>query len=117
MSFFDEYKEIGGRFLKAEDKQVLIDNGIPFQVTEVQADDENQYGPRFVAKTLLPVTLAEGAVADNEESEVNIAFPKGTVESRDRMLKQMSEYLEREDAAPVIVKLEKVGRSILLRQA
>lgn len=117
MSFFDEYKEIGGKFLNATDKQVLMDDGIPFQVLAIVRDEENQYGPRYVAQTLLPCTIEEGAVASSDESTANIAFPIGTVESRDRMLSQMNDYLGREDAAPVIVKLEKAGRSILLRQA
>lgn len=111
MGFFDEYKEIGGNFIKAEEKQVLIDNGIPFRVVEVVADDENKYGPRYVATVLLP-DPENGA-----EAERAVAFPKGTVESRDRMLGQMAAYLDRDDAEPVMVKLEKVGRSIVLRSA
>lgn len=111
MGFFDEYKEIGGNYVKADEKQVLIDNGIPFQVTAVVADDENKYGPRYVATVLLPDP------ENGDEAERAISFPKGTVDSRDRMLNQMMNYLEREDAEPVLVKLDKVGRSILVRSA
>jgi hypothetical protein len=116
MSFFDEYVDIGGgSWVKGPEKQVLMDNGIPFQVTAVVDDDTNSYegqaSPRFVVVALIPDPET------GSEEERKIGFPKGTVESRDRMLSQMAEYLEREDADAVIVKLEKVGRSILLRQA
>lgn len=112
MSFFDEYKEIGGNWVSADEKQVLMDNGIPFEIQDVVEDDHNQYGPRFVAHVLLP----NPETGENEERV--IGFPKGTVESRDRMLSQMQEYLERDgDKEPVMVKLEKVGRSIIIRNA
>lgn len=109
--FFAEYKEVGGNFVKADEKQVLMDNGIPFQVIDIVVDDENKYGPRFIAKVLLPDPET------GEPAERAIGFPKGTVESRDRMLNQMGAYLERDDAEPVIVKLEQVGRSIIIRAA
>ncbi len=109
--FFSEYKEVGGNYVKAEEKQVLMDNGIPFQIVDIVVDDENKYGPRFIAKVLLP------NVETGEDEERAIGFPKGTVESRDRMLNQMSSYLERDDAEPVMVKLEQIGRSIIIRAA
>ena len=111
MSFFDEYKEIGGNFVSADEKQVLMDQGIPFQIIAVVDDDGNKYGARFVAKALVPDPES------GDEEERAISFPKDTVESRDRMLSEMQKYLEREDAEPVMVKLEKVGRSILVRNA
>lgn len=109
--FFSEYKEVGGNFVKAEEKQVLMDNGIPFQIIDIVFDPENKYGARFIAKILLPDPETG---ADVERA---IGFPHGTVESRDRMLREMSAYLEREDAEPVMVKLEQVGRSIIIRPA
>lgn len=111
MSFWDEYKEIGGNFIKADEKDVLMENGIPLTVLEIADDQHNQYGPRYVAKVTVPNPET------GEDEERAIAFPQGTVESRDRMLSQMMEYLERDDADEVSVKLEKVGRSILIRQA
>lgn len=111
LSFFDEYKEVGGKFVGAEEKEVLMSNGIPFQVVDVIDDDTNKYGPRFIANVLLPNP------EDGTEEQRSIGFPKGTVDSRDRMLSQMQEYLGRTDAQPVVVKLEKVGRSIIVRNA
>lgn len=111
MSFWDEYKEIGGNFIKADEKDVLMENGIPMKVLAVVEDQANKYGPRYVAKVEVPNPET------GEAEERAISFPIGTVESRDRMLSQLVDYLGREDADEVVIKLEKVGRSILLRQA
>jgi len=111
LSFWDEYKEIGGNYLKAAEKDVLMENGIPFTVTSVTLDNHPQYGERYVASVNVPNPET------GEEEERAISFPFGTVESRDRMLAQMAEYLGRDDAEEVKVKLEKAGRSILVRQA
>jgi hypothetical protein len=116
MAFFDEYQDLGGGgWMKADEKQVLMEQGIPFQVIDVVDDPTNTYegapSPRYVVVALVPNP------EDGTEEERKLGFPKGTVESRDRMLVQLAEYLQREDAEQVIVKLEKVGRSHVLRQA
>lgn len=111
MGFWDEYKEIGGNFIKADEKTVMIENGIPMRVQDVIEDQNNQYGPRYVAKVIVPNPET------GEEEERAISFPIGTVESRDRMLAQLVDYLARDDHEEVVVKLEKIGRSILIRQA
>lgn len=112
MAFWDEYKEVGGNFVKAPEKQILMDEGVPFPILKVVEDQANKFGPRYAATVVLP----EG-VEGVEAGERVISFPIGTVESRDRMLNQMETYLDREDADDVVVKLEKVGQSILIRQA
>lgn len=112
MAFWDEYKEVGGNFVKAPEKQILMDEGVPFPITSVVEDQTNKYGPRYVAQVVIP----EG-VDGCEAGERTISFPIGTVESRDRMLSQMEKYLDRDDADDVTVKLEKVGQSILIRPA
>lgn len=110
-AFWDEYKEVGGNFVKAEEKEVLIQNGIPFQIVDVISDDQNKYGPRYIVNVLLPNPET------GTEEQRSIGFPKGTVDSRDRMLGQMAGYLERDDAVPVMVKIERVNRSLILRKA
>lgn len=112
MGFWDEYKEVGGNFVKAAEKQILMDEGVPFPITAVVEDQANKFGPRFVAQVVIP----EG-VEGVEAGERAISFPIGTVESRDRMLNQMVGYLDRGDADDVTVKLEKAGQSILIRAA
>lgn len=110
MGFWDEYDEPTGSWVKAEEKAVIIENGIPFQITSVSEGDY-QGEPRYVVGAMVPNPES------GEPEERLFGFPRGTVESRDRMLSQMAGYLAREDAAPVEVKLEKKGRSILIRQA
>lgn len=110
MSFWDEYVEPQGSWVKADEKAVLIEGGIPFQITGV-AEGDYQGEPRYVVGALVPDPET------GEEEERLFGFPIGTVESRDRMLKQLADYLKRDDAEKVTVKLEKTGRSVLIRQA
>lgn len=108
--FFDNYKSTaeGGKYLSGDEKQVLIDNGVVFDITALTWEPENQYGARFVAFVTIPP-----ANGDGEPMEAKIPFPFGTnVDSRDNMLKAMQEYFDKEDAKPVSVKLTKVGRAI-----
>lgn len=112
MGFFDTFQDIGGgSWVSSAEKAVLIEQGIPLTITAVIEDEKNKYGPRYVAKALVP----NPETGDEEERQ--IGFPIGTVESRDRMLDAMQEYLQGADAEPVTVKLEKVGNSILVRKA
>lgn len=107
MGFWDEYKEIGGNWINADEKQVIIDNGIPLVVKGVVEDEANKYGPRYVVQVATP----------DSDDDRSIGFPIGTVDSRDRLLSQLADYLGRPDADEVVVKLEKEGRSILIRKA
>lgn len=108
--FFDGYKSTaeGGKYLSAEEKQVLIDNGVVFEITALTYDPENQYGPRWVAFVTIPPAEEGGEALD-----AKVAFPTGSgVDSRDNMLTAMNEYFGKEDAEPTKVKLTKVGRAI-----
>lgn len=107
--FKDNFKDISGTYLTADDKQELIDNGIPFEIVSVQKDEENQYGPRYVLTVLVPDT----ETGDTEEKL--LAFPtESGVESRNRMCRAMLEFFEDDDAEPQVAKLVKKGRSLLL---
>lgn len=110
MSFFDNYKDIGGgEYVGADEKQVLIDNGIPFQITDVVYQEESKFGERYVTKVLLP-NEDSGAYED----ERLMSFGVGSVESRDRMLAALAEWLDEADNEPPWVKLEKVGRAVII---
>jgi hypothetical protein len=110
VGFWDEYTEPVGSWVKADEKAVIMDNGIPFKITAVTEGDYKGE-PRYVVEALVPNPES------GEDEERLFGFPIGTVESRDRMLKQMGEYLGRDDAEPVVVKLEKAGQSHLIRPA
>lgn len=111
MSFWDEYTELSGDWIKADELQVLIENGIPVTVTGVLEDDANAYGARYVLQVNVPDPET------GEEAPRLKAFPKGTVESRDRMLAQMLGYFARQDAEPVVGKFDQKGRSKLFVKA
>lgn len=111
MGFFDNYQDLGGggSWLKSAEKQVLIENGISFEITKVVRDDENEFGPRWVAFCTIPDEDT------GEDTECKIGFPINSgVDGRDTMLGQMSEYLNGDNPEPVIVKLDKPGKAILI---
>src|SRR5581483_4688414 len=102
----------GGEYVSSEEKQVLIDDGIPFKITDVVYQAEGKYGSRYVCRVVLPDTDT-GEYAD----ERLMSFAAGgMVESRDRMLEAMMAYLDDADAEPVWVKLSKVGRAVIIEK-
>lgn len=109
MGFFDEYKDIGGgEYVGADEKAVLIESGIPFQMTDVVYQEESKFGERYVTRVMLPDPET------GETEERLMSFSAGTVESRDRMLKALQEWLDDADNEPPYVKLEKVGRAVII---
>lgn len=113
-SFFENYKDIGGggKFLKSDEKQFLIENGVAFEITGVAHDPDNEFGPRYIAFCNIPNPET------GEVEERKVGFPTGSgVDSRDAMLRAMKEYLEGDEASPVQVKLEKPGRAIIIASA
>lgn len=112
MGFFDTYVDFGSaKYVTRDEKNVLMNNGIPFTIKSVTRDDDNKFGPRYVCSVLLPDPTT------GDEEERNMAFSIGKVESRNRMLGQLSEYLKGEGAEPVRVKLELNGQSHIIRPA
>jgi hypothetical protein len=109
---FDKY-DSGGAYLGAAEKKAVAEAGIPFVITAVREEQENRFDqPRYV----LTVTLPNPETGDEEERL--ISFPIGSgVDSRDRMLAALKDYIEGPDAEEVKAKLEKVGRSYIIRQA
>jgi len=113
LSFWDEYKELGGSYINADEKKVIMDNGIPLRVVAVIQEETNQFNqPRFVLQVIVPNPET------GEDETRKLAFPYGSgAESRDRMLAGMMEYLGANDGEEIAVKLEKQGRAYFLRQA
>lgn len=110
MSFWDGYVSTagGGKYISADEKQVLIDQGVVFSIKALTKDLENQYGPRYVSFVDIPPAEEGGEVL-----EAKISFPlESGVDSRDSMLRNMEDYFDKEDSEPVKVKLTKVGRAI-----
>lgn len=107
MGFFDEYKEEGGLdYVGKDEKSVLITNGTPLEVQRIFHSEAGQFGPKYTMIVLL------------NGDERAISFGAGKVESRDRMLDAMSEYLDtEEEVEKPVVKLVRVKQSVLIRNA
>lgn len=109
--FFDDYVDIGGggHFLKSQEKLDLIEQGVPFKITAIHEDPDNEYGPRYIAFCQIPNSET------GEDEEKKIGFPTDSgVNSRDAMLRAMKDFLDSDDAEPVLVKLSKPGRAIMI---
>lgn len=103
--FFDTYRdEGGGQFLSAEEKELLIDEGVAFPVTSV-ASSESEFGPRWVV----------GIELEGEPRLVG--FSRGKVFSRDRLLEALQGYLAEEGAEPPELRIVMNKRSQLLVSA
>ena len=117
MGFWDDYvDEGGGGYVSAEEKAVLIENGVAFQILSVREDDENQFqgktSPRFVTTVNIPNPLT------GEDEERILPFGKvAGGSSRDRMLGALQEYLDTDGEEDVFVVLEKIGNFIAIRKA
>lgn len=110
--FWDTFTDTSaGGFLKAADKEFLIENGIIFPISKVEVSDHPEYGERYLCAVEVP-----NAESGDTEART-LAFPVGTVESRDRMLDAMSKWLDDPDNENPRVKLTKVGRSLILQAA
>jgi hypothetical protein len=110
---FDKYDTGGGAYIGAAEKKAIAEAGIPFVITAVREEQENRFDqPRYVVS----VTVPNPESGDDEERL--LSFPIGSgVDSRDRMLDGLKAYLEGDAAEEVKAKLEKVGRSYIIRQA
>jgi len=106
--FFSTYVDDspgGGTWISGDEKEKLIESGDAFDITAVDIDPGDKYGERFV----LDVVLAGEAR--------KIGFQTGTVDSRDRMLGAMAEFLAANAGSQVRAKLAASGRSTLVTAA
>jgi hypothetical protein len=108
MGFFDEYVDDspGSIYVTGVEKEALIEDGTIFTINAVAFDPEGGFDDedRYVAD----VTLAD--------VERKISFQAGKVDSRDRMLASMADFIERTGES-VTVKLTQQGRSQLVTAA
>ena len=100
--FFETFQDAGGgNWVGKEEKDAMIADGTAFTVTRV-ARGASKYGERYVIDTEI----------DGEMR--SIGFPADTVQSRDRLLDALIEYLKGENPEPVSLKMQRIGRSIIL---
>lgn len=106
MGFFDNYQDTGGLdWIKSDEKAVLIADAVPLTVVTVGFTEASQFGPQYFV------------VVDLEGESRALSFSAGTVQSRDAMLDAMRNYLDNDGAEPITIVLEKVGRSVVIKNA
>ena len=110
--FWDNYKdEGGGKYLTAAEKSTLIDDETVLEVVAVRYDEKNQFqgnpSPRYV------VTFN----VDGTERFAGFAISEDGDSSRDRLLGALVDYLDADDAEPVMVVLEKIGQFVAIVKA
>lgn len=104
MAFKDEYKDTGGlNFVGKEEKAELIDSAEQFPIRQVFKGNSTEYGPKY------------NLIVELDGEERCISFGAGSVESRDRMLDAMIDYLDENEGEEVPVYLERQKQSILIR--
>jgi hypothetical protein len=97
----------GGQYVSGPEKEALLDSGESFTIVGVKFDEKGGFdnADRF----LLDIILAG--------TERKLSFQAGSVDSRDRMLAAMAEYLDANAGATVNARLEASGRATLITAA
>ena len=108
MGFFEEYVDDspGSVYVTGEEKDQLITAGTILTITGVEFEPEGGYddNDRYV----LDVVLGD--------AERKLSFQAGSVDSRDKMLAAMADFIER-TGETVSVKLSQQGRSVIITAA
>jgi hypothetical protein len=104
-TFWEVYEPFDGPglYLGAIDKQRMIDNGLPFEVTSI-SEGEGQYGPEFNCTIQSPDPETDGGHV------AKVLSLKIGYEGRDHKLRAMSDWLESHYPETVLCRLVKVGR-------
>lgn len=91
-------------FVKGEEKDELIENQTPFEITKVRFSDKGEYGPQFY----LSVRFIDG-------TEKTMTFgADGKVFTRDDLLEQLATYLKDNPGETVIARLTQEGQTKLI---
>ena len=115
MAFWDQHDPGSGSggYLTPEEKEDLVNDETPFEITGVRFEQENKFGPRFVVSLVLP----DQATGDNETRLVG--FPQGSgATGRDNVLQaMMDDHFGAGDKTPIPCILAKGGRAFVLLPA
>jgi hypothetical protein len=104
MGFWDTFEdESGYNWVGKAEKAALIDTGTPIAIKRV-FKRTSKFGPGYVV------------VVDLNDEERALSFGAESVESRDRLLDAMTEYLATSDEGTVVeAKIVKKGQSDLIQ--
>lgn len=109
--FFDTYVDDtpkgSDEYVSGTEKDALLASGESFTITGVKFDPKGGYenADRYVLNVIL------------EGVERKLSFQAGSVDSRDRMLASMAEFLSAEAGRTVNARLEASGRATLITAA
>lgn len=107
---FAAYSGGSGSYITAAEKQVIAENGIPFQITAIRKVfkfEKDHYD--------LSILLPNPANAEEEDRVLSFAIGSGA-ESRDASLAGLEKHFD-DGGEPKLAKLEKIGRGYYLRNA
>jgi hypothetical protein len=91
-------------FVDGDEKNQLIEDQTPFEITKVRFSDKGEFGPQFY----LSVRFIDG-------TEKTMTFgADGTVFTRDDLLEQLSTYLKDNPGESVIARLHQEGQTKLI---
>lgn len=109
--FFDVFQDQSGLdWIKANEKEELIQDKTPLQVVSAGFSAAGQFGPKYFL--VFELDGATRAISFGKSTE-----EKPGVESRDNFFEALIEYLATDDNEPPVVYLERVGRSVLIKNA
>lgn len=105
-NFFDTFDDSTpeGTYMRLKEKEELIANKTAFPVLALDIRD-SEWGERYVVTTRI------------DDEERLIAFPLGTVQSRDRLFDAMSKWLDDPTNDTPMIVIEQVGNSHIVKSA
>jgi hypothetical protein len=115
VSFWDTHDagSGGGGYLSPDEKDELISNETPFDVTAVRYEKENKFGPRYVVTLVLP----DPTTGDNETRMVGFPAESGVVSRNDLLQAMIDDHFGAGETDGIPCILTKGGQAILLKPA
>jgi hypothetical protein len=115
LSFWDTHDagSGGGGYLSPEEKEELVVNETPFDVTAVRYEPENKFGPRFVVTLVLP----DPTTGDPETRMVGFHAESGVTSRNDLLQAMIDDHFGPGETAPIPCILTMGGQAFLLKPA
>jgi len=106
-TYVDDTPYEGGDYVTGEEKEELLKSGKSFAIRNVTLEPTGGY--KDTERFLLDITL--------EDVERKLGFQTGSVDSRDRMLAAMADFLAANPGKTVQARIEAAGRATLVTAA
>jgi len=106
-TYVDDTPYEGGDYVTGEEKEELLKSGKSFIIRAVTLEPTGGY--KDTERFLLDITL--------DDAERKLGFQTGSVDSRDRMLAAMADFLAANPGKTVQARIEAAGRATLVTAA